>query len=217
MPKPRFYVFFSFMDEEPWLAFNQDNSLKKAISRAEFFLKRGRRPDGDFIDSAFVYEADYDEDYEDWFPVGEPVWYGETDIQISPLDAEDYNKHLSYWIDPYGDVFAVPIHGHDKIASMLLRAGIVTDIEEGMFGSAPYQSGWLQVTTEPGRSTTFNFKTEPTQRQLDALFDIVLAHKSLEYSDNSKLFVRDAMKWIGHPEVTRKNPRRFLDVFRRFF
>jgi hypothetical protein len=205
MPKPRYFVYFSFAGNDPWRAFDDDRSLEKAIKRAEYYLKEGRWPLGGFIDSAFICRAEYDEDYEDFLTDGEPIW--EAGEPFGPIDADDYSDYLNFWINPYGEIYGVPTHGHDRMSAMLVCSGSVSGVkaEQALLGSPPYHEGWLQVSTEPGRHTTFDFKTEPTQKQMDALFDIVLAHRSVDRS-SSERFVEDSMKWLSHPEVTRKNP-----------
>jgi len=205
MPKPKYWTYFSFVGEEPWLAVTDDRELGKAIERAEKYLKRGHRPDGDFIDQAFIYQAEYDDEYEDWSPVGEPVW--EAGEPFGPIGSEEAADYLSFWIDPYGEIYGVPRYGHIRVTAMLIRAGILPDVEESILGSLPILNGWLQVTTEPGRQTLFDFVGEPTQKQMDALFDIVVTHRSID-SKSSRCFVEDSMKWLSHPKVTRKNPKR---------
>ena len=87
MPKPKYYTYFSFANEEPSVEFTEDTSPESAIKRAEIILERGHRPNGDFIDSAWVYRVEYDIEDECYWPVGDPIWQdGEP---FGPIDAED--------------------------------------------------------------------------------------------------------------------------------
>lgn len=145
-----------------------------------------------------------------WAKVPE-VWTAEQ-----AADANDY----SFWVSPDGDIYPVDPFRHVETENRLVKYGLVPEHEETMMtGSPALAAGWLQVSQRDDDSVTFNFDHGPTQRQLDAVFDLVRAHKEkgARYPGRRReLFWRGAMEWLSMPTVTRNNPgepdERYLTV-----
>jgi len=118
-------------------------------------------------------------------------------------------NYYSFWISPEGDIYPVEPFNHVAVERMLLRYQLVPASEETLRGFSPaIEAGWLQVSARDDDTVTFDFKREPTQRQLDAVFDLVQAHKAkppVGGYRRRELFCRGALAWLNAPTVTR-NP-----------
>jgi GNAT superfamily N-acetyltransferase len=197
-PAPRFHV----MEHTPLgkvsrTLSTEHKTLKSAISRAKRLLQENT---GLFLG---VYETEWDG--ESYYPVAPVLWKGSSRIEPVEADSPEALAVMSYWIDPYGTIYPVPTYAHAVIAAALITQGEFSG-GECPSDEAALRAGWLQVSVEPGSAPTFNYRNdEPTQRQLDAVFDLAVAHNTVEASYTHPLWAEEAMRWIGEPSVTR-NP-----------
>jgi len=134
-----------------------------------------------------------------------PAWIvdDEPDGFLSTLDPRSSSaaKHFNYWIDPYGDVYPVPLYGHENVQEMLIEAGMIVKNGQNptLFNYAPaLASGWLRVSSSHGTPTFAFVGNNPSQRQLDAVFDLALAHKDARGAAHL-IFAQKAMNWISNP------------------
>lgn len=132
-----------------------------------------------------------------------PLWaidYDDLATTISP-QSEQAAEYFSYWIDPDGGVYPVSTYGHDSVQDQLVARGVIVQNGQSatLFNYAPaLASGWIRLSINRG-SPTFGFVGKrPKQHQIDAVFDLALAHKARK-GDEHQRFYRALMEWLASP------------------
>lgn len=124
---------------------------------------------------------------------------------VDPSSAEATN-YVNYWIGPYGDVYPVPAYKHANVEHRLIAAGIIPKLEGGSVHDSPAMlDGWLRVSGGSKARPIFDLGAAPTQRQLDAVFDLAVAHKARTGSQHDR-FAENVMPWLGSRESIMQNP-----------
>jgi len=172
---------------------DMQDTLDNAIRSAEYALRRAER-----VVRATIHEGTLDE--YDPTPIAERALA--KPVAVEPTSAEALVS-TNYWIDPHGEIYPVAYYGHEAAKVTFSKFKIVPRDSDLVL------MGWLQVSQEPGQEATFYYGGEPSARQLDAVFDLAVAHRA-QCRDgyclrDSVQFAEDAMKWLAEPTVTR-NP-----------
>jgi len=176
------------------------HDMQSERARAKYAAQRMLRDDFDVVRSA-VFVGTLEE--HEAQPIME--FFAEVPVAVDAVQAS--NGYYSFWISPDGDIYPVEPYKHVEVESRLVKFLLVSRTQETMTSYSPaLAAGWLQVSEEG--NVLFGFDRPPTQRQLDAVFDLAQAHKARVWSGGSHLhevFWQSAMRWLNEPAATR-NP-----------